>query len=170
MVAVTRGEAMGQGRTTYELVSDNATILRREFNAPAHLVFDAWTQADLVRRWFAPAKLGVSMRSCESDVRVGGGYRYVCERDGEVVCTFHGKYLELSRGARIVYTQLLEPFTEPVIVVITLNEKDGVTTMNSYEVYPSKDVREMAISTGMEEGMRNTMDQFDGVVQSLLKS
>src|SRR5687767_11961109 len=96
-----------QNITTVKLEGDNDLVITRRFNASARLVFDAWTQADLVRRWWAPKSHGVSIAACDADVKVGGRYRYVLKKndDGNVFA-FSGRYLELQPSSRLVYTQV----------------------------------------------------------------
>lgn len=151
-----------------ELESDRTIVISRKFNAPARIVFDAWTRADLVKRWWAPRALGVTMASCEADVRVGGGYRYVLSNPDGSEAAFSGRYTEITPPSRLVYTQVFEPMAEAgsVTVTVTFDERDGKTHMVSRELYPSKEVREAVLASGMEHGMRETMDQLDALVSS----
>lgn len=161
---------MSQKKMTLDLVGDREIVMKRTFSAPARFVFDAWTNADLVAKWWAPAKCGVVMMSCEADVRVGGKWRYVLKNpDGEVVA-FSGEYREIERPARLVYTELFEKFPDgpPVIVTVTFTERDGVTDMVSTQLYPSKEVREMVVASGMEFGANETMNQLEELLRSLV--
>ena len=139
-------------------------VITRIFNAPAPLVFDAWTQPDLVRRWWAPASRGVAMLTCEADVRPGGTYRYVLGRPQEEPFAFSGRYLEVERPNRLVYTQSFEPLPGEAMVTVVLEQKDGATTLVSTEKYPSKEALDGALSNGMEEGMRDTLLQLDDLL------
>lgn len=157
--------------TTMELGPDREIIISRVFRAPPSLVFDAWTQAELVRRWWAPVSRGVELTSCTADVREGGIYRYVL-RHGAHELAFSGVYREVTRPRRLVYTQVFEPMAEGGAAVITVSFEstsiDGreATKLVSHEVYPSREARDMALSSGMEDGMRETMDLlFDLVVE-----
>jgi len=163
-----RGSEPGPtNRTSMELREDREIVITRTFNGPARVVFDAWTNAELVKRWWAPKSLGVSMSSCDADVRVGGKYRYVLRQSGGDEVAFSGTYTEITPYSRLVYTSCLEPFPDPVIVTVTFEEKDGKTHLVARELYPSKEVREMALASGMEVGMRETWEQLDELVASL---
>lgn len=154
--------------TSMELVSDREVVIARTFNGRASTVYEAWTNAELVARWWAPKSLGVSVVSCEADVRVGGKYRYVLEnRDGSEIA-FSGEYTELTPYSRIVYTQVFEGYPGPAMTItITLEEHGGKTRLVAHEVYPSAEARDAALGSGMEHGMRETMDQLDELVASL---
>jgi uncharacterized protein YndB with AHSA1/START domain len=155
-------------QTTMELVGDRELIITRTFDARPHRVFQAWTDATLVRRWWAPRSRGVAMASCEADVRVGGKYRYVLRRDDGGDLAFSGEYRELTPPSRLVYTQIFEPHPgDPVIVTVTFEDRAGKTRMVSHELYPSAAVRAAVLESGMEHGMRETMDQLDALVATL---
>lgn len=161
------GDAMTSSRTTMDLVGDREIVITRTFAAPAAIVFDAFTKPELVRRWWAPASRGVTLEVCDADVRPGGAYRYVLARGETERYAFSGTYLEVERPTRLVYTQRLEPHPGDVHVTVSFTEKGGATAFVSREVWPSRDVREMALRTGMEAGMRETMDLLDELVVSL---
>ncbi|NVJ08918.1 SRPBCC family protein [Myxococcus sp. AM001] len=154
--------------TSVELESDRTIVISRKFNAPARIVFDAWTRADLVKRWWAPKALCVTMASCEADVRVGGGYRYVLRNPDGGEVAFSGQYTEITPPSRLVYTQVFEPMADAgsVTITVTFDERDGKTHMVSRELYPSKEVREAVLASGMEHGLRETMEQLDALVSS----
>lgn len=167
-------QAKPPSRTKFERVSDRETVLERTFNGPARLVFDAWTKPELVSRWWAPAPLGASMVSCEADVRVGGRYRYVVAHGAAgAQFAFSGVYTEVAPPSRLVYTSFFEPDAagampgiDPVIATVTFEERDGRTHLVCREVYPSKDVLDMAVASGMERGVHITMDQLETLVAS----
>lgn len=169
------GSAAAPSNTHFARVSDRELVMERTFNGPARTVFDAWTKPELVSRWWAPAALGVSMVSCEADVRVGGAYRYlVAHRTPGAQFAFSGEYTEITPHSRLVYTSFFEPEgngrlpgVDAVIVTVTFEERDGRTRLVSREVYPSKEVLDMAAASGMESGVRITMDQLDELVTSL---
>lgn len=174
MIAGKEGEALPKGQTSMRLEGDREIVIARTFNGPARIVFDAWTSPDLVRRWWAPGSRRVSMAGCDADVRVGGTYRYVLRFDSGKEFAFSGKYLEVTPHSRLVYTQVFEPTAsganpadDGVIVTVTFDEQDGRTHMVSRSLCPSKDVRDMIIGSGMEKGMRETMDALDELVASL---
>jgi uncharacterized protein YndB with AHSA1/START domain len=155
-------EAGPMNATTMELKDDRAIVIARTFRAPARIVFDAWTKPELVRRWWAPKSLGAEVAECEADVRVGGKYRYVTRAGGQQFA-FSGKYVEVTPHSRLVYTQLFEPMAHvaEAIVTVPFEERDGNTRLVSHELYPSKEVREGVLASGMEQGMRETMNQLD---------
>lgn len=153
--------------TAVELAGDREVLITRTFAGPARAVFDAWTKPELVRRWWAPKSRGVTFVSCDADVRVGGDYRYVLRTgDGEQIA-FSGRYSEITPHSRLVYTQIFESYPdEPVVVTVTFEEEGGKTRLTSREVYPSKESREGAFASGMEEGLRETLEQLDEMVTS----
>jgi uncharacterized protein YndB with AHSA1/START domain len=105
---------------------------------------------------------------CDADLRPGGEHRYVLAREGAVVCAFYGKYREIVRPTRLVYTQIFEPFPDAeVVVTVSFEERDGSTTVVAHEHYPTKEALEAAMSSGMEEGLRETYDLLDELVVSL---
>ncbi|RKG93641.1 SRPBCC family protein [Corallococcus terminator] len=153
--------------TTLELKSDREVIISRTFRAPARIVFDAWTKPEFVKRWWAPQSRCVEFVDCQADVRVGGAYRYHLKHDGNEF-SFYGTYSEITPHTRLAYTQIFEPFPDAAVqVTVTFEERDGKTHLVSHEVYPSKEAREGALSSGMEHGLRETMDQLDELVASL---
>jgi uncharacterized protein YndB with AHSA1/START domain len=149
---------------TLERVSDTEIEIKRAFQAPADLVFEAWTNPDLVRLWWAPKSRGVTMAECTADVRVDGTFRYVLahSRMGNIV--FHGAYVEISRPVRLVYTVGMEPVPGMGLVTIRFEERDGVTTVVSRERYPSKEVLDGVLKSGMEDGARETYEQLDALL------
>jgi len=167
MDAVAGDEAVNDG-TTLELPSDREILISRTFDAPARLVFEALTKAEHVKRWWAPRSLGVTLVVCEIDFRVGGGYRYVMERDGATLPSFSGTFLEIDPPTRVVQTEVFEPYPDAgSTVTVMLAESGGKTTMTSRSLYPSKEVRDMVLATGMEKGMRESMRQLTELVASL---
>jgi uncharacterized protein YndB with AHSA1/START domain len=174
MIARNESEAAPRNQTSMELVGDREIVIARTFNGPARIVFDAWTRPELVRRWWAPKSRHVSMASCDADVRVGGTYRYVLRFDAGKEFAFSGKYREVTPPLRLVYTEIFEPTAagaspddEGVVVTVTFDERDGKTHMVSRSLCPSKEVRDTIIASGMEHGMRETMDLLDELVASL---
>lgn len=169
MVTRTQTEAATMNQTTMQLDGDRDIVITRTFNAPPRIVFDAWTDPELVRRWWAPKSRGVSVAACDADVRVGGAYRYLLRLDSGDEFAFSGRYTEVVPPSRLVYTQIFEPMAESgdVIVTVTFEERDGKTHLVSHERYPSAEVRAGALESGMEPGMREAMDQLDELVASL---
>jgi uncharacterized protein YndB with AHSA1/START domain len=160
-------------RTTLEVKGDLEIVITRTFDAPAGIVFAAWTRPELVRRWWAPASLGVTIVSCDADVRVGGSYRYVLHHAGSEFA-FSGRYTEVAPPSRIAYTQVFEPTASgappgdgDVLVTVTFEDDAGRTHVVSHTQCPSRDVRDGIIASGMEHGMRECMEQLDALVASL---
>jgi uncharacterized protein YndB with AHSA1/START domain len=156
-------------KTEVERASDRELVIRRVFRARPITVFDAMTKAELLRRWWAPRSLGVELFECEADVRVGGCYRYVFGRPGEPPMAFSGEYREVVRGERVVYTQIFEPMREAGVGLITAMYEaiEGGTRLVQRELYPSKEVLDGAIASGMEKGMRETLEQLDALLPQL---
>ncbi len=158
-----------RNQTTLEIVADDELVISRTFNGPAHIVFDAYTNPEHVRRWWAPKSRGVTLVSCEAEVRVGGSYRYVLQVGEHPPFAFYGTYSEVTAPKRVVYTQFFEPMADGGAATCTVefSEEGGKTRMVSRELYPSKEAMQAAISSGMEAGMRETMDQLDALVATL---
>ena len=146
-------------RTTTERKSDRELIITRTFDAPARLVFQAWTTPELFRQWWVPKSSGATLLSCEQDVRVGGSYRLeFAHPDAAAPMAFFGRYLEVVPNARLVWTN--EESDDGAITTVTLVEKDGKTLLVMSELYPSKQALDMAIE-GMDEAMPETFEQLD---------
>jgi uncharacterized protein YndB with AHSA1/START domain len=164
------GEPAGKSRTQVERVSDRELVIQRVFQARPRTVFDAMTKPELLRRWWAPRSLGVSLFTCEADVRVGGGYRYTFGRPGQPPMAFSGVYKEVVPGARAVYTQIFEPMREAgegLVTAIYEDLGDGATRLVQRELYPSKEVLDGTLASGMERGMRETLEQLDALLPEL---
>jgi uncharacterized protein YndB with AHSA1/START domain len=166
MVATGRNDI---SRTSMELRGDCEIVIERSFDAPARIVFEAWTKPEFVKRWWAPKSHGVTLSACDADVRAGGAYRYVMRREGGGEMAFSGTYSEVTPYTRLVYTQVFEPMAAAgaVTVTVTFEERDGETNLVSRAFYPSKAVRDTVLATGMEHGMRESMDQLAALVVSL---
>jgi uncharacterized protein YndB with AHSA1/START domain len=174
MAARAGSEVAAMSDTSLARTSDREIVIARTFNGPARIVFDAWTRPELVSRWWAPRELGVAMVSCEADVRVGGRYRYVLRPGQGDEVAFSGTYTEITPHSRLVYTTVLElkgveavDESGAAIVTVTFDERDGKTHLVSRERYPSKEVLDGVLASGMERGLRATMDQLDDLVASL---
>jgi uncharacterized protein YndB with AHSA1/START domain len=150
--------------TTVERKSERELVITRTINGPARIVFEAFTQPELFKRWWVPKSLGVSMLSCEMDVRVGGKYRVVFGPGAE----FYGTYIDVTPHSRLVWTN--EEGDQGVqVTTVTFEEKDGKTLLVMHDLYPSKEALDAAL-TGMDDGMRETLDQLDEFVASLSRS
>jgi uncharacterized protein YndB with AHSA1/START domain len=159
-------EVTMKNETIVERTSDRELVVRRTFDAPARIVFEAWTRPELLKRWWAPKSFGVSLFECESDLRVGGTYRYAFGRDPKNPEVFSGRYAEVNPPSRLVFTQLYERMSGAgeVVVTATFEESQGRTRLILHQRFPSKEALEGALASGMERGMRVTLDQLDELV------
>jgi uncharacterized protein YndB with AHSA1/START domain len=164
-----RGDGTVRNETTVERTSDRELVVMRTFNGQAHIVFDAWTKPELLKRWWAPESFGVSLFECESDLRVGGTYRYAFGRDPKKPEVFSGRYIEVSPPSRLVLTQLYERMRSAgeAVVTATFVGSQGSTRLTLHQLFPSKEALDGAIASGMEYGMRQTLDQLDALVTLL---
>jgi uncharacterized protein YndB with AHSA1/START domain len=157
------------GTATVTLPSDEQILITREFDAPKHLVYEAWTTPELVKRWWH-AKRG-EMTICEIDLRVGGRWRYVMVADGGLEVGFHGEYREIVPNERIVSTEVYEGIPDAeehaALDTLTLTEVDGRTILTILVEHPTKEGRDAHINSGMEAGMQDAMDLLEQVAISL---
>ena len=159
MVANRDSEAAPLNRTTSERKSDREMVLTRTFAAPPDLVFAAWTTPELFKQWWVPKSAGVTLLSCEQDVRVGGGYRLAfADPTGGEPMAFFGRYLEVEPNARVVWTN--DESDDGAVTTVTFEAKDGKTLLVMHELYPSKEALDMAIE-GMDGAMPEAFEQLD---------
>ena len=142
-------------RTTVERRSDRELVVTRMFDGPARIVFEAWTKPELFRRWWVPKSMGMSLRSCEMDARVGGKYRLEFEPDA---VAFFGTYLEVTPHSRLVWTN--EEIDEGSVTTVTFEETGGKTLLVMHELYPSKEALDAA-GTGAADALVETFAQLD---------
>jgi uncharacterized protein YndB with AHSA1/START domain len=154
------------------LPADDQILITREFDAPKHLVFEAYTKPEHVRRWWT-AKRG-EVTECEIDLRVGGRWRYVMvTNEGGMEVAFHGEYREIVENERLVSTEVYEgaPVPDPdaagTLNTLTLTEENGRTTLEILVQAPSKEVRDAIIASGMEDGLQDALDLLEGVAKEL---
>lgn len=152
-------------RTTVERKSDREVVVTRTFDAPARLVFEAWTKPELFKQWWVPRSMGMTLRSCELDVRTGGKYRLVFGDDPANPMAFFGKYLDVVPNRRIVWTNE-ESGADGSVTTVTIEEKNGKTTLVMSELYPTKEALDAA-GTGAQDVMIETFGQLDGLLASL---
>ena len=147
--------------------SDCEIRLTRLFDAPRHLVFEAMTRPQHIKRWWGCLGEGYSVPVCEVDLRVGGAWRFVSRHPkGEAV--FYGEYREITPPSRLVFTEIYEPFPESVSVVTTeFTDEGGKTRMTATVRYPSLEVRDMVLGTGMAEGAGISYDRLEDLVAEL---
>ena len=150
--------------TTVDRRSERELIIRRTFNAPARLVFEAWTQPALLKRWWSPKSSGFSLSSCEADVRVGGRYRFEFDNGTGQAMAFFGRYLEVVPHSRLVWTN--DESDQGSVTTVTFEERAGSTLLVMQEQFPSKQALD-AMLAGMESGMSETFGQLDEVLVAL---
>jgi uncharacterized protein YndB with AHSA1/START domain len=152
-------------RTIVERKFERELVVTRTFNGPARIVFEAWTRPELLKLWWAPKSTGVSLLSCEADVRVGGAYRFVFGRPAsEQPMAFFGRYIEVTPHSRLVWTN--DESDNGAVTTVTFEEKDGKTLLVMHELHPSKEALDAAIA-GMEGGMPETFAQLDALLVAL---
>ena len=148
------------------LPSDTQLLITRVFNAPAHLVYRAWTTPDLIRRWWSGERGEVT--SVEVDLRVGGTWRYVMTANGGFEVAFHGEYREIVPNERLVNTEVFEGMPDAeALNTITFTEVDGRTTLTLLVDHTSKADRDIHVNSGMEAGMQEAMDALEKIAISL---
>jgi uncharacterized protein YndB with AHSA1/START domain len=153
-----------KNRTTVQRKSEREHVVTRTFNAPARIVFEAWTKPELLKRWWAPKSTGLSLLSCEADVRVGGRYRFQFGHGDSKPMAFFGRYIEVTPHSRLVWTN--DETDDGAVTTVTFEEKAGKTLLVMHELYPSKEALD-AVIAGMEGGMSETFEQLDELLVSL---
>jgi uncharacterized protein YndB with AHSA1/START domain len=152
--------------TEAERTSERELVVTRTINGPARIVFEAWTNPELFKRWWVPKSFPVTMSSCELDVRTGGKYRLVFQADATTSMAFFGKYLEVTPHARIVWTND-EGDEEGAVTTVTFEEKAGQTLLVVHDLYPSKEALDAAIDSGSTGGMPEQLGQLDELIVTL---
>ena len=151
---------------TVTATSDTDLCLTRLFDAPRALVFEAMTKPEHIARWWGQLGAGYSVPVCEVDLRVGGKWRFVNRHPkGEVA--FHGEYREITPPDRLVYTELMEPYPDGSLVTTTFADEAGKTRVTVIASYPSKAIRDMVLSSGMERGPAASYDRLEDVAREL---
>jgi len=150
--------------TMVERKSERELVLTRTFNGPARIVFEAWTKPELFKQWWVPKSMGMFLRSCEMDVRVGGRYRFEFGHEASKSMAFFGRYIEVIPNSRLVWTN--EESDEGAVTTVTFEEKGGKTLLVMHELYPSKEALDSAIA-GMPDGMQETFAQLDELLVTL---
>ena len=152
-----------KNRTIVERTSEREVVVTRTFNGPARIVFEAWTKPELFKRWWVPKSMGMSLLSCEMDVRVGGKYRLVFAHEASE-SAFFGTYKEVTPHSRLVWTN--EESDEGPVTTVTFEERDGKTLLVMHELYPSKEALDAA-GTGSADATIETFAQLDELLVSL---
>jgi uncharacterized protein YndB with AHSA1/START domain len=159
------------GTAVMTLPTDEQILITREFDAPKHLVYEAWTTPELVERWWSGRRGRV--RSAEIDLRVGGTWRYVMETSDGFEVAFHGEFREIVPNERIVNTEVYEGAPPEaaaqgdVLNVVNFAEDDGRTTLTLLVECPSRQIRDIIVDSGMEGGMQESYDLLEEVAISL---
>ncbi len=155
-----------KGSATVTLLGDTEIVIARAFDAPAALVFKAYTTPELVRRWWGFDTM--EWLVCDIDLRVGGTWRYVTRHEAGFEVGFHGEYREIDAPTRLVCTEVFEGMPDAsALDLIDFTEVDGVTTMTTVVQHSCKEHRDAHIDSGMEGGMQVSMDRMEDVVDEL---
>jgi len=159
--------ASNRHRTTVERTSERELVVTRTFDAPARIVFEAWTTPELLKRWWAPKSFGVVFISCEADVRAGGTYRFVFGHESsEQPMEFFGRYIDVTPPSRLVWTND-EGGEAGAVTTVTFEERGGRTIVVMHDLYPSKDALDAAIASGSTGGFSETFEQLDDLFVTL---
>ena len=151
--------------TTVERKSDRELVVTRTFDAPARILFQAWSKPELFRRWWLPKSMGMTLISYEADIRTGGSYRLEISYQGSKPMAFFGKYLEVTPHSRMVWTNEESP--DGPVTTVTFEEKCGKTLLVLSELHPSKAALDAA-GTGALDAMPETFGQLDELVAELI--
>jgi uncharacterized protein YndB with AHSA1/START domain len=154
----------GKNPTTMDRESDRELVVTRLFNGPAHIVFQAWTKPEYFKRWWAPKSFGLTILSCEMDVRTGGTYRLeMGHLASERPMAFFGRYLEVTPHTRLVWTND-DAGEEGAVTTVTFEERNGKTLVVLRDLYPSKKALDDAIASGSTSGFREQFEQLDALL------
>ncbi len=155
-------------QTTVERKSDRELVVTRTFNGPARIVFEAWTRPELFQRWWVPKSAGMTLLSCEMDVRVGGTYRLVFKHpsSGEPMA-FFGRYIEVKPPSRFAWTNDEGGKGDGAVTTVTFEERGDETLVVLSDLYPSKEALDEAISSGSTSGFGEQFDQLDALLVTL---
>lgn len=154
-------------RTTSERKSDREMVVTRVFNGPARLVFKAWSTPELFQRWWIPKSFGMTLVSCEMDIRAGGTYRLMIRPAGaEQAMAFFGRYIEVTPPSRLVWSNDEGGEGGPVTTV-TFEDRGAETLVVMCDLYPSKQALDDAISSGSMGGYDETFEQLDALIVTL---
>ena len=154
-----------KNRTMVERKSEREMVVTRTINGPARIVFEAFAKPELFKQWWVPKSFGVSLLSCEADVRVGGKYRFVFGHGASEPMAFFGRYLEVTPHSRLVWTN--DESDQGAVTTVTFEEKAGKTLLVMHDLYSSKEALDAAIASGSTGGMSETLDQLDELVVTL---
>ena len=165
MVAA-RSERVVANDTTADRTSERELVFTRVFDGPARIVFEAWTNPELLKRWWVPKSFGITLLSCEADVRPGGTYKFVfAHPQSEQPMEFVGRYIEVKPHSRLVWTN--EESDDGAVTTVTFEERDGKTHLTLQDLYPSKQALDEAVASGSVSGYPEQFDELDALLKSL---
>ena len=151
-------------QTTTERTSDRDLVVTRMIDAPARLVFEAWTRPELMMRWWAPKSFGITFISCEIDARTGGSYRFVFGHPAsDQPMAFFGRYVEVDPPHKLVWTN--EEEADGAVTTATFEEIDGRTRVTVHDVYPTKDALDAALASGSTGAWPEQFEALDGMLR-----
>jgi uncharacterized protein YndB with AHSA1/START domain len=152
-------------RTNVERKNERELVVTRIINGSARLVFEAWTNPELFKRWWVPKSCGLALHSCELDVRVGGKYRLVFALDASNTMAFFGRYIEVTPFSRLAWTN--EESDGGAVTTVTFEEKGDQTLVVLHDLYPSKEALDEALASGSTDGFPETFEQLEELVTTL---
>lgn len=156
------GNPAAMNRTVVERMSDRELVVRRTFNAPARIVFEAWSKPELFKQWWVPKSVGMSLVSCDMDVRTGGTYRLVFTHPAfDQPMAFFGTYREVTPHRRLVWTN--EDSDQGALTTVTFEEHAGKTLVTFHELYPTEAALDEALA-GSAEGLPEQFAQLDDLL------
>ncbi len=155
-----------KNQTMVERKSDRELVATRTINGPPHLVFKAWTEPELFKRWWVPKSIPMTLLACELDVRTGGKYRLVFGM-GDQTAEFFGKYIEVTPHSRIVWTNEEGGADANAITTVTFEAREGKTLLTMHDLHPSKEALDAAIESGSTGGIPEQLDQLDELIGTL---
>jgi uncharacterized protein YndB with AHSA1/START domain len=159
-----------KNRATAERKSEREWVVTRRFNAPAHLVFEAWTTPELFKRWWVPKSFGMTLVSCDLDARTGGKYRLVFDHPAsQQPMAFFGRYIEVTPHTRLVWTNE-ESGDGGAVSTVTFEERDGETLVVMCDLYPLKEALDDAISSGSTGGAVEQFEELGELLVTLMRA
>jgi uncharacterized protein YndB with AHSA1/START domain len=156
-----------KNRATAERKSERELVVTRTFDGPPRIVFEAWAKPELFKRWWFPKSCGLSVLSCEMDIRVGGKYRLMLAHGSSEPMAFFGTYLEVTPPSRLVWTNEEGGDGQVVTTTVTFEEKGGKTLLVMHDLYPSKEALDAAIASGSTSGTGETFEQLEELLATL---
>ena len=167
MDAIQTSEPEPKPVTTTDRRSDREVVITRTFDAPARIVFEAWTTPALLMKWWTPASFGITFISCEADVRSGGTYKFVMGHPSfDQPMTFHGRYVEVVPGKKIVWTNE-EGGENGSVTTVTFEEKHGKTHLVLSDIHPSKAALDAELESGAIGGYPEQFNQLDILLKTI---